>query len=208
VPDGKQLWANPRIVQADTGWGAPTLLGDTMYLAWVGVGGLIIADFSQVDGKADAWKPAERVISVKCNNRRPSGEWLDRWTPASPLIIGDTHYIPDQYGFFYAVDLKSGNTLYSQDLSFDELHTYNAIGVGASAALGGKHIYVQDNQGMCVVLEQGPACKPVAVNRIETVVDRYWPWAPQEILANGPPVFDTNRIYIRGEKYLYCIGER
>jgi len=206
--DGKQLWANPRIVQSDTGWGAPTVLGETMYLAWIGVSGLIVADFSQVDAKADEWKPAERVVTVKCNNRRPSGEWLDRWTPASPLIIGDMHYIPDQFGVFYVADIKSGETLYSHDLGFDELHTYNAIGVGASATLGGKHIYVMDNQGMCVVLEQGPAYKPVAVNRIETVVDRYWPWAPQEILANGPPVFDGSRIYLRGEKYLYCIGER
>ncbi|HPD13958.1 MAG TPA: hypothetical protein PLE19_03370 [Planctomycetota bacterium] len=35
-----------------------------------------------------------------------------------------------------------------------------------------------------------------------------WPWAPQEIVANGPPVFDGSRLYIRGEKFLYCIGEK
>jgi len=204
--DGKQLWANPRITQGDLGWAAPVVVGETMYLAWCGVAGLLMADFSKCEG--DAWQPEFRGIEVQCNHRRPNGEWLDRFTPASPLIVGDTHYIPDQYGFFYAADIPSGKTHYAQDLGFDELHTYNAIGIGASAALGGKHIYVMDNQGMCVVLEQGPACKPVAVNRIETVVDRYWPWAPQEIVANGPPVFDGSRLYIRGEKFLYCIGEK
>jgi len=204
--DGKQLWANPRITQGDLGWAAPVVIGETMFLPWIGVSGLLIADFSKVEG--EAWKPDFRSIEVKCNHRRPSGEWLDRFTAASPLIVGATHYIPDQYGFFYAADIASGQTHYAQDLGFDELHTYNAIGVGASAALGGKHIYVIDNQGMCIVLEQGPACKPVAVNRIETVVDRGWPWAPQELLANGPPVFDGSRIYLRGEKYLYCIGPK
>ncbi|MBM4035981.1 MAG: hypothetical protein FJ291_29955, partial [Planctomycetes bacterium] len=173
VSDGKQLWANPRITQGDLGWAAPVVLGDTMYLPWCGVAGLLIADFSKGtvalsresatigtarpgaggSSKAegdDEWKPDFRGIELKVNHRRPSGEWLDRFTPASPLIIGGTHYIPDQYGFFYVADIASGQTHYAQDLGFDELHTYNAIGVGGSAALGGKHIYVQDNQGMCV----------------------------------------------------------
>ena len=43
----------------------------------------------------------------------------------------------------------------------------------------------------------GPTFKPVAVNRIETVLQRDWPISPQEILANGPPVFDGKRVYIR-----------
>jgi len=58
------------------------------------------------------------------------------------------------------------------------------------------------------VLEPGPTYKPVAVNRIETVIGRDWPIPPQEILANGAPVFDGNRMYLRGEKYLYCIGNK
>ena len=206
VSDGKLLWANPHIIPNDTGWAPGVFLGDTFYLSWSGIGGLLVEDFSGVAG--DAWKPKERHLEVGANHRRPNGEWLDRFTAGSPLIIGDTFYGIDQYGVFYALDLKTNKPLYKHDAGFDEFHTYNAIGVGASATLGGKHIYVIDNQGMCAVLEQGPAWKPVAVNRIETVVDRGWAWAPQEILANGPPVFDGNRIYIRGEQHLYCIGEK
>jgi hypothetical protein len=48
----------------------------------------------------------------------------------------------------------------------------------------------------------------VAENRIETALPRDWPMPPQEILANGPPVFEGKRMYLRGEKYLYCIGEK
>jgi len=204
--DGKKLWANPRIIASDTGWGAPTVLGDMMYLSWYGISNLIIADFSKVEG--EAWKPDMRIIELAVNSHRPDGKWLDRWTAGSPLVWGGAFYGIDQYGVFYAADLKTGKTLYKQDVGFDELHTYNHIGVGASATLGGKYIYVIDNQGMCVVLEPGPAFKPVAVNRIETALPRDWPMPPQEILANGPPVFEGKRMYLRGEKYLYCIGEK
>jgi hypothetical protein len=167
---------------------------------------LLVEDFSEAEG--EDWKPKERSFGVGALNRRPDGQWWDRWTASSPLILGETFYGIDQLGTCYALDLKTGKPLYRQDsVGFDELHTYNAIGVGASPALGGKHIYVVDNQGECVVYEPGPAFEQVAFNRIETVVDRGWPWAPQEILSNGPLVFEGKRIYQRGEQYLYCIGE-
>jgi hypothetical protein len=175
-----------------------------MYLSWLGISNLIVADFSGVSG--DEWKPAVRVIEVASEHRRPNGEWLDRWTAGSPLIFDGTFYGIDQYGVFYAVDLASGKTLYKHDVGFDELHHYNAIGVGASATLGGKHVYVIDNQGVCVVLAPGPEYQVVAVNRIQTVLDRDWPVPPQEILANGAPVFEGGCMYLRGEQHLYCIG--
>ena len=205
--DGKPLWANPHIPErGDTGWAPPAVLGDVVYLPWHGVGGLLIANFA---GAADdKWQPSFRRIEVACNHRRPNGEWLDRWTPCSPLIHNGIYYNADQYGVFYAVDLESGKTLYKHDLGFDEMHNYNAIGVGASTTLGGEHIYAIDNQGVCVVLQPGRDYKPVAVNRIETVIQRNWPVNPQETLANGPPVFDGRRLYLRGEQYLYCIGEK
>ena len=63
-----------------------------------------------------------------------------------------------------------------------------------------------DNQGSCLVFEPGPVFKQVAMNRIQTMLPRDWPIPPQETITNGPPVADGNRIYIRGEQYLYCIG--
>jgi hypothetical protein len=204
--DGKPLWSNPHIRQGDTGWGAPAVLGEVMYLSWLGISNLIVADFSGVSG--EAWNPKVRIIELATDHRRPSGEWLDRWTAGSPVIWNGTFYGIDQYGVFYAVDLASGKTLYKQDVGLDEMHTYNHIGVGASATLAGKYLYVIDNQGTVVVLEPGPAYQQVAVNRIQTQLARDWPIPPQETLANGAPVFEGKRLYLRGEKYLYCIGEK
>lgn len=203
--DGQVVWKNPHIREGDTGWGAPVFIGQTLYVAWNGVTVLIVADFSEVTG--DAWQPKVRVIEVATDNHRPNGEWLDRPTAGSPLIWDGIYYAIDQYGIFYAVDLETGKTLYKHDAGFDELHHYNAIGVGASATLGGRHIYVLDNQGTCVVLQPGREFKQVAVNRIETTLQRQWPIPPQELIANAAPVFDGDRLYIRGEQYLYCIGQ-
>jgi hypothetical protein len=205
VSDGRLMWANPNIHAGDTGWAAPVFQDNVLYLPWHGVCELIVTDFSEVQG--EQWQPKPRNITVNADHHRPNGQWLDRNTASSPLIHEGMYYNIDQYGVFYAVDLKTGKTLYRQDVGFDELHHYNAIGVGASATLGGRNIYVVDNQGVCVVLAPGPTYKQVAVNRIETVLPRDWPIPPQEILSNGPPVFDGKSMYIRGEQYLYCIGQ-
>lgn len=202
--DGKLLWQNPHVREGDTGWAAPVFDHDVMYLPWLGVGSAIVADFSNV--LVDAWEPAMRVIEVGADHRRPNGEWLDRWTAGSPLVHDGVYYNIDQYGVFYAFDLTTDKPFYKQDVGFDELHHYNAIGVAAGPTLGGNHVYVVDNQGVCVVIEPGPEAKVAAVNRIETVIQRRWPVPTQEILSNGAPVFDGERIYLRGEKHLYCIG--
>ena len=44
--------------------------------------------------------------------------------------------------------------------------------------------------------------------RIATQLERIWPIPAQETLTYAPPIVDGNRLYFRGERYLYCIGER
>jgi hypothetical protein len=45
-------------------------------------------------------------------------------------------------------------------------------------------------------------------NRIETRLDRVWPIPAQETLTYAPPIADANCLYLRGERYLYCIGAK
>ena len=176
-------------------------------LYWLGgVSDLRTIDFTGCQG--DAWKPKQRRYEVQTEHHRPNGEWLDRSSPASPLVWKGLCYSIDEYGVLYCADLKTGKTLYRRDTGFDELHSYNHVGVAASPTLIGKNIAVMDNQGWCLVFEPGPVFKPVAMNRIETMLPRDWPIPPQETIANGPPVVDGDRIYIRGEQYLYCIGAK
>jgi hypothetical protein len=57
-------------------------------------------------------------------------------------------------------------------------------------------------------LEPGPTPKLVGRNEIQTQLDRAWPVPAQETLAYAPPIVDGNRLYVRGERFLYCIGEK
>ena len=195
--DGKILWVKEG---KSPSWTASAVLGDVLYLPWYD---LRIVDFSNVEG--DAWKPVERGVGADMNHRRADGQWLDRPSCGSPLIHDGYYYLVDIYGVFYAVNLETRKTTCRKDLGFDELHSYNHVGVAASPALAGSHVYVMDNQGECVVMELGPDCKEVARNRIETLLQRDWPMPPQEV-TNATPVFDGKHVFIRGEQYLYCIG--
>jgi outer membrane protein assembly factor BamB len=201
--DGKRLWTNP---DKGGGWGAPLFLDNTLYMLILGVSDLRLADFTGCQG--DAWQAKYRRLEIDSMHHRPNGEWLDRSSPASPLVWKGLCYAIDEYGTLYCADLKTGKTLYRRASGFDELHSYNHVGVAASPTLIGRHVAVMDNQGSCLVFEPGPVFKQVAMNRIETMLPRDWPIPPQETIANGPPVADGNCIYIRGEQYLYCIAAK
>ncbi|MGD0093312.1 MAG: PQQ-binding-like beta-propeller repeat protein, partial [Planctomycetota bacterium] len=165
--DGLLLRNNPRKIPNDTGWSPPAVIDGTMYHAW-GAFGLNVDDYSGVQG--EEWKPAARSIEGITINKLPNGEWKDCWTAASPLVYNGIAYLVDMYGTLYAVDLKSGKTLYRKELDFQPICHYNAIPVAACPALGGKNIYVMDNQGTCSVVEPGAEFKQVARNHIGTLV--------------------------------------
>jgi hypothetical protein len=176
-----------------------------MYLPWCGMASIFIVDFSKCEG--DNWKPDFSQTEGLTINKKADGTWVDKWTAGSPLIHEGFAYGIDMYGTFYAVDLATKKLAYRQELDTRGLQHYNALGVSASPTLLGKHIYVSDNQGTTFVLEPGPQYKPVATNRIASQIQRTCAVPPQEIISYAPPITDGKSIFIRGEKYLYCIGQ-
>jgi hypothetical protein len=56
------------------------------------------------------------------------------------------------------------------------------------------------------VFEPGREFRQVAVNHIRSTARRLWPMRPQEEIGYSPPVFVGDRMYLRGEQYLYCMG--
>ena len=206
--DGKRLYSNPLKRTGDTGWAPPMCLDGVIYLPWSGVGNLLVKDFRSASG--DAWTCQRRDVGDIAVNRDSKGGWIDRWTCGSPLVHEGIYYNQDVFGTLYAVDLKTRKVLYRRDLSadFNMLTHYNALGVAASITLGGKHLFAMDNQGTTVVFQPGRAFKKVAVNRIERQVYRPWPMRPQEEIGYSPPLFEGPRMYLRGERYLYCVGRQ
>jgi len=195
-------------------WAPPVILGSKMYVGKYGVKQLSIFDFAQADPSGDAkrWDPELLAIIDLTLPREhsllPDGGWIDRSTAGSPLIHEGLAYTVDIYGWLYVSDLETKATVYYQDLELDGLMHYNAVPVAASPTLIGDKILVLDNQGTTVVLAPGREFKVLGRNRIETRLERVWPIPAQETLAYAPPIADANCLYLRGERYLYCIGEK
>jgi outer membrane protein assembly factor BamB len=187
-------------------WTAGVVRGDVLYAPGYGVNQLQVLDFTGARG--DTWQPKRQTLRARQTGRLPNGQTADRSTAASPLVVGGLAYLVDIYAAFYAYDLQAGSFLYQKDTGMRGLFHYCAVPVTASPALLGKHIVIQNNQGTALVLDPGRAYREARQNQIATQLDRYWPVPAQETLSYAPPVPDGDRLYIRGERYLYCIGAK
>jgi hypothetical protein len=209
--DGKLLYRPRSAVTGDGGcWAPPVILGEIVYGGQFGVNQTSITDFGNVTG--DAWKPEVKAtfdLDVpRQHNLKPDGHWLDHSTAGSPVVFEGLAYKVDIYGWFYVIELEARKLVYYRKLELDGLMHYNAVPVAASPTLIGNKLVVVDNQGTALVLATGREFQVLARNRIETQLDRPWPIPAQETLAYAPPIADGEHLYLRGERYLYCIGTK
>lgn len=210
--DGKVLWASK-----DRGliaMGGPSL-GDSKLLVARGALGLTIFDLSSASGESYTASGKNVQCGTNADNyfdddgHNKKGTWRDQWVFCAPLYHDGLAYLVDGWGRLFVVDVNAGTLVYRQQLPLEPLVGVRSVAVASSPALGGKNIYVFDNQGTCVVFEPGRTYKQVARNKIET-------WMPrphsgegwQEVSTFAAPVFDGKCIYVRGENSLYCIGEK
>ena len=126
---------------------------------------------------------------------------------SSPLLHEGLVYCLSAAGVLIVTEAETGKPVYRQPLEMTPLCHFNAVGCTPSVALGGKHIYLMDNQGTFVVVEPGRTFKQVARNRIDTMMQHPFPLTTMERFE-GSPVFNGSCMFIRGEKNLYCIGAK
>lgn len=113
-----------------------------------------------------------------------------RGTPYVPsmLLVDDGVYFLAHYqNILTRVDLKTGAEKPGA-MRLGELSSIYASPVG-----GGNYIYITDLDGTTMVLTKGPNPELVAVNRIDESV-------------NASLAIAGERLFIRGERHLYCIG--
>lgn len=110
---------------------------------------------------------------------------------SSPLFHdGRLYFAHDQGSFFYCVDAKTGEEIYTERLP-------NRFGtVYSSPVLAGNKIYLFSRQGGAAVIEPGESYKLLAHN---PRLDR----SP----VNSCPAIAGDRLLIRSDRFLYCIGE-
>jgi outer membrane protein assembly factor BamB len=130
------------------------------------------------------------------------------WHMASPLVHDGLAYLINNSGVLTVVDLRENKIVYQKMIDLDEFQTANegaSRGIGISPTLAGKYIYLLGNNGAAVVMEPGRTFKQVAKNKIENVVSiGHWGERQERFVSN--PVFEGNRLYIRGEGHLYAIA--
>jgi hypothetical protein len=139
---------------------------------------------------------------------------------ASPLYHEGLLYCVANAGRLVVADTKVTQkdkvVVYSSFPPFDFKNGFGrktfGMGMGASPALGGKYVYMIDSTNCTIVMAPGREYKQIAKNNIDYTVPEGWEprhWVgPHHEQTEASLVFDGNRIYIRGEQFLYCVGEK
>ncbi|MCA9221967.1 MAG: PQQ-binding-like beta-propeller repeat protein [Planctomycetales bacterium] len=109
---------------------------------------------------------------------------------SSPIYLdGYLYWAHEQRGVAYCAVAETGEVVYEQRLE-------RAGQVYASALLANGRLYYLTREGKTFVLAAKPEFEQLAVNDLN---DRS--------TFNGSPVPAGNRLLIRSDKYLYCLGE-
>ena len=140
---------------------------------------------------------------------RVIGAYTRGFMCASPLYLDGLIYALDCMGSLYVLDAETLKLVYRKDLGLglETPSVVHMMGTAyASPVVAGKHIYVFGMHGTAVVLKPGRTYEEVARNKIE---DMTWPghWRAKPEGFASTPVADGPCLYVRGDKYLYCIGE-
>jgi outer membrane protein assembly factor BamB len=107
-----------------------------------------------------------------------------RRTP-SPVIHNGLLYGVTTSGFLDVIDIKTGDEVYRARLNVGNIYS--------SPTVAGDHVYISSTRGVTLVLAGGRKYQVVARNELESF--------------GSCPVFVGSRMYIRGQKHLYCIGK-
>jgi outer membrane protein assembly factor BamB len=105
----------------------------------------------------------------------------------SPIAIDEYLYVPLDKGTLTCYEARTGKAVYEKQ----KLGARNTI--TASPIAGDGKIYVQTEDGECYVVKPGPEFEILAVNKLD------------EVFCASPAV-SAGRIFLRGRKHLYCIG--
>ncbi|TWT81491.1 outer membrane biogenesis protein BamB [Planctomycetes bacterium CA13] len=130
-----------------------------------------------------------QATAIKLTGESPTIMWhYDDYLPeiASPLAAGGLVFIPTSYGDVACLDQTTGKELWVQHFDVD---------LRSSPIQVGDRVYLVDSQGVVHIFNVARNYREIATIEMGEPVD-------------ATPAFTGGRIYIRGEKTLYCIRNR
>lgn len=110
----------------------------------------------------------------------------------SPLVVDGLLYTVTRNQFLNVVDAASGAAVYSERLALGPVGGANSV--YSSPTLAGGYIFVSGFGGTTVVVEPGRSFARVAANELEKF--------------RSTPIFDGDRMYLRGYEHFFCISAR
>ena len=165
-----------------------------------------------MDSGFDQWRILGIVGNAVSTKGLPGAgsPFAGTYNVASPLYEAGMVYVMNLNGNFMAWEYNDSAAKLAY--SFKRLKDMNPlvqawrwnVGLCASPMLGGKYVYIMDNQGTTLTLEPGHAYKQVSINKIENYLKRGWITNTQENTYSSP-VCDGNTLFLRGDETLYCI---
>ncbi len=113
---------------------------------------------------------------------------------ASPLVYGGRVYAVDRAANYYVIDARTGKTVVKKSLDLPTPARSDGPNVYASPCLAGKHVLVGNDAGDTALVEPGDQATVAATNSLGAG-------------SGATPTFRGKRMFVRGGKLLYCIGE-
>lgn len=108
-----------------------------------------------------------------------------RRTP-SPVLHKGLLYGATTEGILEVTDVESGEIVYRKRLDFDG-NLYSSV------TAAGDYIFLGCTKGTTLVIKAGREFEEVALNKLEDY--------------GSNPIFTGKRMYLRGQKHLFCVGE-
>lgn len=162
-------------------WRADVLGGEVAVSATVARGYVLVANQGS---NSAAIRPDGRGDVTKSAVAWTAGDGLP--DIVSPLAWDDLMLLVTTDGFLTCVDVKTGKPVWDADLR---------ASVKASPVLADGRIYILDTDG---TMHIAPAARSFSVAATCPVGEK----------AHATPAFVGNRIYIRGQNHVYCVGAR
>ncbi|RMG33054.1 MAG: serine/threonine protein kinase [Planctomycetota bacterium] len=114
---------------------------------------------------------------------------------ATPVLYQGHFYWIDDRGIAHCMDTKTGRNVYQTRVALDAA-SRRGRPVYASPVVADGRVYVVTRLGGTVVLPAAPKYELLAVNRFA-----------DDSMFNGTPAVWKNRLYLRSDRALYCVGE-
>ncbi len=106
---------------------------------------------------------------------------------ASPVIHEGLIYAIHRHNVLTCLDAETGEIVYEETLNLGRGDVF------ASVVLAGEYLIVTHENGTSIVFEPGREFTEIATNHLGDMV-------------RSTPIFDGDRMYVRGYENLYCIG--